>query len=283
METLKWRNEFGVNQLISKGEQDLNLEEIERGKSFYMGHDREGRPISYVSVKDHIKGEFSSQSTEKLTVFHMEIGRKLLKDPVESVTVIFDLNGFSLKNMDYQHLKFLINLLQNSYPESLGLALIINAPWLFNGCWFIIKPWLDPSIQNKIHFITNLEHLKKYVDQDNLPKRFQGNLADFNYLPPNEQDQFILSTIRQDFLGQSKATQNHYEASKAYLHSTFEWINSDHNQLLIEQRNKSLQQLIYSYEQLLPYISTQTHYHRTDLINEPIFNITFQNITKTNE
>jgi hypothetical protein len=278
IETLTWRNKFGVNQLIYQGESDLNLEEIQLGKTFYMGHDREGRPISYVSIKDHVKGQFSSESTEKLTVLSMEIGRKLLKYPNESVTVVFDLNGFSMKNMDYQHTKFLINLLQNYYPESLGLALIINAPWLFNGCWFIIKPWLDPVVENKIHFINNYEHLNKYIDADNLPKRFNGNLTDFNYIPPTQQDQIILQTFRQDHHGKTKATQNHLEASKSYLRCTLDWANGNANQHLVEQRQMLTKQLRDSYEQLIPYISTKTHYHRIGYIDEPVFDITYQNI-----
>lgn len=108
----KWRHDWGVVDLLSKGERDLSYEEILTCKSFYLGVDRLGRPISYVSVRDHVKGQFSAQATEKLTVLSMETGRKLLRSPIESVTVVFDLTEFALKNMDYQHLKFLINLLE---------------------------------------------------------------------------------------------------------------------------------------------------------------------------
>ena len=272
-DTLKWRKESQINQLIYNGESNLNLEEIKIGKTYYMGHDKDGRPINYISVKDHIKGQFSTEDTEKLTILLMEIGRKLLIYPNESVTVIFDLNDFSMKNMDYQHLKFLINLLQNYYPESLGLGLIINSPWIFNACWFIIKPWLDPVVENKIHFIKNLDHLHKYVDQDNLPKHFNGNLSDFNYILPTEEEQLMLSIIRQDHLGKTKATEKHFEASKSYLRWTLEWANSNsnNNEDLLEQRNKSLKQLKYSYEQLLPYISTRSTQVQVSVRTDELF------------
>ncbi len=270
IDTLKWRNQWGVNQLIANGESDLSREEIEKGKAFYIGYDRKGRPIHYVSIKDHIKGEFSSEQTQKLTVFAMELGRKLLHYPNETVTIICDLKEFSMKNMDYQHLKFLINILQNYYPESLGLVLIINSSWLFNSCWSIIKSWLDPIVENKIHFIKNLNDLNQFID-------FQI-LSNFNYIQPTEHDYFMFKIFREDFYGKEQAIRNHQLASIDFIQITLKWIKQNQNNHLIEQRNKSIQQLSNTYEQLIPYISTKTHYHRIGLINEPIFDITFQKI-----
>jgi hypothetical protein len=282
-DTLKWRIEWDVQKLVANGESDLSYEEMRTGKSYYIGYDRDGRPIIYVSVKDHIKGQFSSEQTEKLTVFSMEIGRKLLRYPMESVTVLFDMNGFSMKNMDYQHVKFLINLLQNYYPESLGLALVINSPWLFNSCWFIIKSWLDPTVENKIHFIQNLDQLNQFIDSNILPKRLNGKQSDFNYIQPTEQDQIMLNTFRMDIYGKTKAIENHQQASKNFLQITFEWAQQNDKNFLNEERKKAMKQLSDAYQQLLPYISTKTHYHRIGLINEPIFDITFQNIQTNNQ
>ena len=278
MDTLKWRIASNLNQIVANGESELSHDELLTGKTFYVGRDREGRPIDYISVKDHIKGQFTSEETEKLTIFYMETGRKLLHTPVEAVTVIFDMTGFGMKNMDYQHVKFLLNLLTNYYPESLGLALIINAPWVFNGCWYIIKPWLDPVVESKVHFIKNSDHLDKYIDLSNLPKRLNGNQPDYNYVPPTKQDQLMLSAFRDDHYGRTKATENHLEASKNYLRVTLEWIHENDNKHLLEDRDKAMNQLKYAYEQLIPYISTKTHYHRIGYIHEPIFDITYQNI-----
>ncbi|CAF1040728.1 unnamed protein product [Adineta steineri] len=278
IETIKWRIQSNVNQIVFNGENHLSYEEILTGKTFYLGQDKFGRPINYVSVKDHIKGQFPSESTEKLTIFTMETGRKLLKYPNESVTVIFDMNKFSMKNMDYQHVKFLINLLQNYYPECLGLGLIVNAPWLFTGCWHIIKPWLDPVVESKIHFIKNLDDLTKFIDLSNLSKRFNGYHADFNYIPPTEQDNRILSTIREDYYGKAKANEYFQQTSMNYLQITLEWINENDDQInLLEKRKKATEQLKYAYQQFIPYISTKTHYHRigtytpsNDLIQQTI-------------
>ncbi|CAF1468066.1 unnamed protein product [Rotaria sordida] len=244
----------------------------------YSGYDRVGRPIIYISVKDHVKGQFSSESTEKLTILFMEIGRKLLHSPVESITVIFDMAGFSLKNMDYQHIHFLVNLVQSYYPESLGLALIVNAPWLFNSCWQIIKRWLDPVVESKVQFIKKLNDLTKFIDLSNTPKRLNGNNPDFKYIPPAEQDNIMSSAFRDDFYGHEQARENHELASINYLRITLEWAQKKHDKHILEERKKAMKELQDAYEQLIPYISARTHYHRNGFIHEPIFDIAYEKI-----
>ena len=43
------------------------------------------------------------------------------------------MTGFSLANMDYTPLKFIIQCFEANYPESLGVVLVHNAPWVFKG------------------------------------------------------------------------------------------------------------------------------------------------------
>jgi len=43
--------------------------------------------------------------------------------------------------MDYGFVKQLIWLLSRRYPERLGKCLIVNAPFLFTGCWALIRLW----------------------------------------------------------------------------------------------------------------------------------------------
>jgi hypothetical protein len=282
IDTLKWRHEWGVKEFIAKGELDLCHDEIITGKTCYLGRDRAGRPINYASVRDHIKGQFPAESTEKLTVFIMETGRKLLESPTESVTVIFDMTDFAMKNMDYQHVKFIINLLQNYYPESFGLGLIINAPWIFNGCWYIIKPWLDPVVESKIHFINNLNDLTQFIDPSVLPKRLNGTQPDFTYIPPTDEDLAMVTAFRNDKQGQIKAEEAHREAVQNYLRITDQWAHGDETENVLEERIKATKDLRDAFEQLVPYISTRTHYHRIGAINEPIFDIAYQRIQENN-
>lgn len=47
--------------------------------------------------------------------------------------IVFDMTGFSMANMDYTPVKFMIKCFEANYPESLGAVLVHKAPWLFQG------------------------------------------------------------------------------------------------------------------------------------------------------
>ena len=32
----------------------------------------------------------------------------------------------------------------------LAQVLIVNSPWLFYGCWALIKPWIDPDFVERV-------------------------------------------------------------------------------------------------------------------------------------
>ena len=85
-------------------------------------------------------------------------------------------------------LKYEIKLLESYYPESLGTTLIVNAPWVFYGCWQIIKPWIDPVARAKILFV-DVADIKKWVEPENLLKEYGGeDPYKFSYIPPDERN-----------------------------------------------------------------------------------------------
>ncbi len=47
----------------------------------------------------------------------MEYGRRLLKPPCETVTLVFDMTGVALKNLDLKSVQFMINTLQVRVKE----------------------------------------------------------------------------------------------------------------------------------------------------------------------
>jgi hypothetical protein len=284
IDTLQWRHQFNIKQILAQGEYQLNQEEIESGKTFIIGKDKLGRPVSYIQVTKHIKGQFSDESTQLIAIFTIETARKLLDSGHETASSIIDLNGFSYRNLDYEFVKFSINLLENHYPESLGVALVINAPYLFYGTWNIIKHWLDPVVRSKIIFLKDPNELSNYVDVSVLPKQINGELEHFKYIPPTEQDKQMFLAFRNDKDGEEIARRSHRRAAKKYLEITLQWANdTQNNQHIIKQRKRATKKLRNAFEQLIPYVSTKTHYHRVGIINEPIFDIAYEQLLKRNE
>lgn len=62
-------------------------------------------------------------------------------------TIVFDMTNFTLANMDYAPVKFMIKCFEANYPESLGAVLIHNAPWVFQGLY-------NYAADDKFHMMT---------------------------------------------------------------------------------------------------------------------------------
>ncbi|KAI9289375.1 CRAL-TRIO domain-containing protein [Umbelopsis sp. AD052] len=185
---LRWRIEERVDEIIHLGEAGLR-EELERlepgsakkwldqfnsGKSFLGGPDVNGRPVCYINVKLHNKDAQSLEIMKCFTILTMETGRLLVAQPVETTCLVFNLADFTLANMDFDFVKFLVTCFEAYYPESLGVCLIHRAPWVFSAVWSMIQPILDPVVANKIRFTKTDEELLQYINKENLPEILSG-------------------------------------------------------------------------------------------------------------
>jgi len=169
--------------------------------------------LSWIHVKLHDKDGCPLDHLKRWCIFQMETGRDVLRSPNEKITLVFDMTGFGLKNMvrlsspapllcldsfasssfflflswrlmcppslfsflsqDYNFVSFLAQCFEAYYPESLGVALLVNSPWLFSGCWKIISPLLDPVVRAKVQFI-NGDKLKDHIDEKNIVQILGG-------------------------------------------------------------------------------------------------------------
>jgi len=105
--------------------------------------------------------------TDKMTA---ERGKLLYKR-----IVILDLKGFGMKHITkpfYGPLKGLIDVDQYFYPETLYRLIVVNAPFLVQALWAIMKPWLDPITQSKI--VWGNDKLEKYIDKTDIPRFLNG-------------------------------------------------------------------------------------------------------------
>lgn len=71
-------------------------------------------------------------------------------------------------------------MFNNYYPETLGIAAILNAPWIFSACWTIIKVMLDPVTASKIAFLKPAQ-LKEFMNDEDIPVDL-GGTSDYDFL-----------------------------------------------------------------------------------------------------
>jgi hypothetical protein len=61
----------------------------------------------------------------------------------------------------------------------------LHRPWIFNGCWYIIKPWIDPVTASKVKFVSEKD-LLNMIPKSSLPTDLGGESTyDFaaSYVP----------------------------------------------------------------------------------------------------
>ncbi|KAI9662537.1 MAG: hypothetical protein M1821_008704 [Bathelium mastoideum] len=251
----------GANNASKERDGKDFLAQYRMGKSFLHGLDKEGRPICVVRVRIHHGGDQTVSSLERYTVHTIETARLLLRDNVDTAMIVFDMTDFSLANMDYTPVKFMIKCFEANYPESLGVVLVHKAPWIFQGIWKIIRGWLDPVVAAKVHFTSNVAEMTEFIDKSKAMKELGGDEEwEYKYVEPREgeNDRMKDTSTRDEIL------KTREKLVKEYEDSTLLWIEGDKNQS--EKRKDLATQLAKNYWQVDPYIRARSLYDRLGIM-----------------
>lgn len=181
---------------------------------------------------------------------------------------MFDLTDFSLANMDYAPVKFMIKCFEANYPESLGTVLVYKAPWIFNTIWNVVKGWLDPVVAGKVHFAKNVDELQKFVPKNQIPKELGGDDPyEYKYPEPVEGE-----NAKMDDASKATLETERQELVSKYEKTIFEWIAESETTKSLEERRKerdtAAEGLRDNYWKLDPYVRARSLYDRIGLIGE---------------
>ncbi|KNG47667.1 cral trio domain-containing protein [Stemphylium lycopersici] len=244
------------------------LTQLRMGKSYLHGLDTEGRPMCFVRARLHKAGEQTEESLERFTVYTIETARMLLRPPIDTATIVFDMTDFSMANMDYTPVKFMIKCFEANYPESLGTVLVYRAPWVFNAVWAIVKGWLDPVVAGKVHFAKTVQDLSNYIPKSQIPKELGGD-EDWEYkFPepvPGENDKMKEEGPKQELQSERQGLVDKYEST------VVEWVRAGDSAPLEEKRKERdavAEQLRQNYWKLDPYVRARSLYDRMNVLQE---------------
>jgi hypothetical protein len=171
---ISWRNEFGLQGLLGDPEGQIGLPLLHHGKAHFYGKDHRNRIIAWSDLSMHTPSQYSNEAEQKNLIFNLESGRGMfIPEETEVLTLVFDLSKYSSKNQDLAYTKFLVSSLEAYYPETLGLALIVDAPGAFSFFWKLISPLLDEVVRGKIQFIKH-QDLVQTIPAQYIPKAMGG-------------------------------------------------------------------------------------------------------------
>ncbi|KAK6202847.1 CRAL-TRIO domain-containing protein [Scheffersomyces amazonensis] len=276
LKSLNWRisKDFSPDSWVLEGDAKSFLTGTNKGfvknftceKAFIKGHDVNRNPIYFFQARKHFGSDSPLIETQRFSVVTIEWCRLFLREVTDSVdqcSIVFDLTGFSLKNADYAAIKFLADVFEAHYPETLGVILIHNAPWIFSTVWNIIKNWLDPVVASKIHFTKDAKELSKFVDPKFIPDYLGGqDHTEPVYIEPEESD--ALPPRRKDAY-YYKLKKERDATYLKFIEATIKWIESTNPAIsdqYLQDKIRLNYELSNNYLKLDPYIRCRGLYDR---------------------
>jgi hypothetical protein len=177
------------------------------------------------------------------------------------------MTDFSMANMDYTPVKFMIKCFEANYPESLGTVLVYRAPWVFNAVWSIVKGWLDPVVAGKVHFAKNIDELSQYIPKLQIPTELGGDEKwEYKYPEPvpGENDRMAEEGPKQELQSERQQIVDKYESAVS------EWVQSGDNaaEERRNERDQLAEQLRLNYWKLDPYVRARSLYDRMGVLQE---------------
>ncbi|ORX61781.1 CRAL/TRIO domain-containing protein [Hesseltinella vesiculosa] len=235
---LRWRLVNRVDEIVALGEQGIfdELEKLKPGmgqqfvenlhcnKAVIGGPSKNGYPIAYINPRFHKKEDQDHEVIKIMTVYFMESSRMVVHQPMEAACILFNMDGFTIANWDFEFIKFLVKCFEAYYPETLGFAIIHKAPWVFSTLWSMVTPILDPVVASKFRFTKNNDELFEYIDESILPDFIlgTGKIEKNTVLPPMPTRGVLI---------EERAQTAEYKEFRAvcqqYMELTSEWCETD--------------------------------------------------------
>ncbi|KAF9902409.1 hypothetical protein BX616_001942 [Lobosporangium transversale] len=200
---IAWRIEVGCDHITPR-----DLEENPlwiNGLVQLRGQDRYGHPLITIRLGKYVSAPQLDYDPEMVTdagaekdrffeykryiIFVLECTRKLLwessrrqppQDHALQATLILDLQGASVSDLDHQLITFTIELLKHRYPSCIAQVYVLNYSWVFGGIWQMLKRALPETARARVSFPSSVNELQEHFDREELSTDF-GGLDSYQY------------------------------------------------------------------------------------------------------
>ena len=159
--TLLWRKEYKPELITFE---DIE-EELKTGKQYRSGRDRSGRRI--IVMRPSRENTREHDGNIRLLVYTFENalwrtnGERIVRGSSnipalaqEQICVLINFTKWSLKlSPPWRTSMETLHIMQEHYPERLGLAVCYDPPSVFSVFWKLISPFIDVKTKSKIRFV----------------------------------------------------------------------------------------------------------------------------------
>ncbi|XP_042513190.1 phosphatidylinositol transfer protein 3-like [Macadamia integrifolia] len=174
-ETLKWRSEYKPEEI--RWEEIAH--EAETGKIYRSNYvDKYGRSV--LVMRPGCQNTKSTKGQIRYLVYCMENAILNLPPEQEQMVWLIDYMGFNMSSISVKVAVETAHVLQEHYPERLGLAILYNPPKIFESFYKVVKPFLEPKTAKKVKFVysddlNTKKTMEDLFDMDKLEVAFGGN------------------------------------------------------------------------------------------------------------
>ncbi|KAK9271022.1 hypothetical protein L1049_026610 [Liquidambar formosana] len=174
-ETLKWRLEYKPEEI--RWEEVAH--EAETGKIYRSNYvDKYGRTV--LVMRPSCQNSKSIKGQIRYLVYCMENAILNLPPNQEQMVWLIDFHGFNLSHISVKVTRETAHVLQDHYPERLGMAILYNPPKFFEPFWTVVKPFLEPKTYRKVKFVYSDDLITKKImedlfDMEQIESAFGGN------------------------------------------------------------------------------------------------------------
>ncbi|CAK9174267.1 unnamed protein product [Ilex paraguariensis] len=159
--TLKWRLEYKPEEI----RWDEVAHEAETGKIYRSNYvDKHRRTV--LVMRPSCQNSKSIKGQIRYLVYCMENAILNLPPNQEQMVWLIDFHGFNLSNISIMVTRETAHVLQEHYPERLGIAILYNPPKFFEPFWMVAKPFLEPKTVNKVKFVYSGDPNSRKIMED---------------------------------------------------------------------------------------------------------------------
>eukprot|EP01133_Synstelium_polycarpum_P010315 gene10315-12027_t len=179
--TMAWRKSYKPFDITPES----LAHEASTGKQYVHGKTLDGRPSIYMRPVLENTKNFEKQI--QLVVYTLERAVEMMEASkgVEQIVLMIDFKDYSVFNAPpMSQSKQTLDILGNHFPERLGIAFLIDPPYVFNIFWNLIIPFVNKNTAKKVVFVKGDKAKQKILLQHFAPEQLEacfGGSSDFTF------------------------------------------------------------------------------------------------------
>lgn len=182
IDCLNWRVQNEIDNILAKPILPAELYRKIRDSQLVgmSGYSKEGLPVvaigvgqsTYDKASVHSYVQSHIQMNEYRDRVILPLASKKFGRPISTCIKVLDMTGLRLSALNQIKLLTVISTIDDlNYPEKTDTYYIVNAPYIFSGCWKVVKPLLQERTRKKIQVLQGCgrDELLKIMDYASLP------------------------------------------------------------------------------------------------------------------